>query len=95
MHVSLDVNKLTHVKLGYDASGLVAAHRCVKQMMWWVDTHMDDECRVVFFQSASEPKEVLVAPAYLILTGVKLTPRGLEESSKSEGDYCIINATVL
>lgn len=55
-----------------------SAHRCVKQMMLCADTYVDDECRVVFFQSASEPQEVLVAPTYLVLTGVKLAPRGLE-----------------
>lgn len=72
---------------------VAAAHRCVKQILCCADTYMDDESWVVFFQPASEPQEVLVAPAYLILTGVELTPRGLQISSKPKGDYYIIKAT--
>ncbi len=52
-------------------------HRCIKQMLC-ADTYVDDECRMAFFQSAAEPQEVLVAPAYLVLTGVKLASSGLE-----------------
>lgn len=48
------------------------------------DTYMDNECRVVFLQFASEPQEVLVAPAYLVLTGVELAPCSLEKSSRSK-----------
>lgn len=61
-----------------------SAHRCVQQMLLCANTYVDDERRVVFFQSASEPQEVLVAPAYLVLTGVKLAPRGLEGQNTNQ-----------
>lgn len=41
------------------------------------NTYMDDECWMVFLQFAPEPHKVLIAPVYLVFTGVKLTPRGL------------------
>lgn len=58
-----------------------AAHRCVKQTMWCADTYVDDERRVVFFQSTSQPQEVLVAPPYFVLTGVELAPHCLERET--------------
>lgn len=53
-------------------------------MMLRAETYTDDECRVVFLQSASEPHEILVAPAYLVLTRVELAPCGLEGEDPSE-----------
>lgn len=56
----------------------------VKQMILRADTYIYDECRVAFFQSASEPQEVLVAPMYLVLTRVKLAPCGLEREATNQ-----------
>lgn len=58
-------------------------------MMLRAETYTYDECRVVFLQSASEPHEILVASADLVLTRVELAPCGLEEKDPSQNQEAV------